>query len=279
MSNQIQITVTKVNGSTQVNPLVLTFPINEIMLVSTTSGCFFNYKGSKYETNSSVGDLVTTGLVQATVLRVNDSILPTALTMAFPASVISISESTLSGASASITFNGTVYHVSETLTDLEGEANEGGATEVVVYQRKTILTDAQIKALPNSFIELVPAPTASQLLILHSAAMKYLLSVGGGYSNVDVDNYIITTYGDWENTASVKAITVNDFVAGNTGRLHILPSLIKIYSGELISEPLSLDQSIGLPLKLAMNNSSGDLTGGDPANTLEVTVFYSIVDL
>ena len=157
-------------------------------------------------------------------------------------------------------------------------AGSSGATEVTVYQLKTTLTDAQIKALPTTPVEVVPAPGAGKMLLLNQVSIVYpASSVMNSYDNIDAGaTYVSVIYGsDYQEEGSGY---VNDI-----GRLFEQPgNIFKV-------KPFNIDGvdwvTIASPVEnqgfflYADNNASNNLTGGDPANTLEVTVFYSIVDL
>ncbi len=151
-------------------------------------------------------------------------------------------------------------------------ANPVISAVVTVYQRKTILTDAQIKALPTTPIELVPAPGAGKTYIFHRALIVSKFT-GGAYTTEDTDPgpFIgMPGAGDIklalsENPDAMWLFTDNS----EEGQADILPSAMRSnYVSEYENKPLILYTQTAI-----------NLTGGNAANTLEVTVFYSIVDL
>lgn len=134
-----------------------------------------------------------------------------------------------------------------------------------VYSLKTILTDAQIKALPTTTIELVPAQEGKLFHVL--GAFCLLDNQNGGYSNWDSLPFRIFT-----GTDNQVLNAVADPIEDTDGPVWYIKfdNEIGIYNNVPIVQG---------PISLKLTNPSGDLTGGDPANTLAVTVFYSIVDL
>lgn len=157
-------------------------------------------------------------------------------------------------------------------------------SQVVIYQRKTILTDAQIKALPTTFIEVVPAAGEGKMVLLHNALIRSN-QTAGVYTNVDTNTNMFIAFSDeaggWQDHASNPFI----FLSASSDRFAILSSPISAYTIAPNSDimPPYIAQSFtnsfnNVGLVLVIDNA-GDLTGGNAANTLEVTVFYSIVDL
>jgi hypothetical protein len=179
-------------------------------------------------------------------------------------------------------FSGTAAELkTQLLTDI---FNGGAASTVTVYQLKTILTDAQIKALPTTGISVVPAPGANKLIVPISAFVlakfgspytvqansSFVLMIGGNYVSSLLDCSALLSSSD-DDTQYGASFIIPWAWYGGSGMW-----ATKVYTqadGTIASrenQPLILkDQEWGVE----------DYTGGDPANTMEVTVFYSIVDL
>lgn len=165
--------------------------------------------------------------------------------------------------------------------------------------KKTItLTDDQIKDVSTPYV-IIPAtenldytgvPTQVPLPI---TVIIKLDNNAAGYSNIDPDARFIIVWGsDW-----------------STDLMEVRAQLLEVQSLAHIYQPLPLvrktlpadpdpdnphlhylnnelssfqmdgglqDNALALVLK---NGSSGDLTGGDPLNSLKVTVFYQPLDL
>lgn len=159
-------------------------------------------------------------------------------------------------------------------------------------QRATVtLTDAQIKALGGgTTYQLVAAPAAGSLIRVITATLSINASAGA-YTNVD------TTYATLQvqNTdgAWLQTVLANDssyttpltratdfFTVADTQTALLSPYLEAIQSGGGSGDwgyavPPILTGTTPTAIELAMdNNGSGDLTGGNAANTLTATVTY-----
>ena len=282
---QLQATITRINSSVQSPNLTMTFPADDVFLrENPDGGCLISYRGAFYYTAASVSDTKATGMIQATVLQIDGSQQFSPFQVAFPSGKVDVqANSAVSGAHSVIVFNDQRYYVSETITDLLSDANAGsGATTVTVYQLKTTLTDAQIKALPTTYVELVPAPGAGKLLVFHRALIVSK-TIGGAYTNVDAQNALVVVYGDWEVEAGtlvpMSQVAANKLGFMTIGTTDDLRASWTTYQQDKLAD-FYMDDLANMPFKLvAGNGSAGDFTGGNAANTLEVTVFYSIVDL
>jgi hypothetical protein len=154
--------------------------------------------------------------------------------------------------------------------------NTGGSSYLVA---SVTLTDAQIKALPTTFIEVVPAPGVGKKILFLWGNMNFYFTAGA-YTTVDA--VIQIAYGEWQAGAS-SYVEDNCFQATNSSatltpflRVYVAPS---IWVGDLFVIPRAFNTVENLPLKVVGYNDSGDYTGGNAANTLEVTVYYVVVDL
>jgi hypothetical protein len=154
-----------------------------------------------------------------------------------------------------------------------------GATEVVVYKRKTVLTDAQIKAAVLAPIELVPAQGAGKGIVFHTAWFhsKVTVSYETG-SNADAE-IVYGPAGGY--TAAYLQTSISALTAGLT-KILVVPQ-IGVVSGGYVTEILSAADveavdNVGLYFA-PWNDEEANFTGGDAGNTLEITVFYSLIDL
>lgn len=157
----------------------------------------------------------------------------------------------------------------------------------------TILTNAQIKALPTTPITLLTAPASGYQNRFHGATLAIDASAGA-YTNVDTalaslniktgagaqlalgpqNNSTLTTPLARLTTflgATDKLVMLNPYSeavqvsgAGSSGYVQpVVSSSLADYEAEAIT--ISLD-----------NNSAGDLTGGNAANTLRVTIYTTL---
>jgi len=158
----------------------------------------------------------------------------------------------------------------------------GGSGGTSVVSRAAVtLTNAQIKALPSTQVELVPAPGVNFAIAVMSMGCR-LNTVAGAYTNVDANGQLIGAYGNWDNdaTASLKTSGILDhagweafWVVGGIS----LPN-VAAYTSVLLAESGALSDVENAPIKLAASNA-GDYTAGNAANTLKVTVFYATFDV
>ena len=145
----------------------------------------------------------------------------------------------------------------------------------IIHQTSIELTDAQIKALPTTAVEILGALGADKAIV--PIFTLWILNNTAAYTNLDATLYLrmkvynpIINYSESDNGA-----------LGSTG--------VAVLEG-LINQTSALG-SIGLwwwgdsnifnaPLQISADNgASGDLTGGDAANTLKITVAYMIFNL
>src|SRR3990172_1029723 len=138
------------------------------------------------------------------------------------------------------------------------------------------LTDAEIKALPSTAFEILPAPGVNKLLWVLSGILKF--SLVSAYTNRHADNAIFLTYDEWFAEASALTTlpngTADDFSS-------LIPAAFVesrvawdsyLRSG-IDSQPSS--DCVNRNIKLFCDNAgSGDFTGGNAANTLKVTIYY-----
>ncbi len=172
-------------------------------------------------------------------------------------------------------------------------AVESGSTGGIV-SRQTSLTNAQIKALPTTGIQVV-APQGAGMVANPIAVFYRFKFSGGAYTNIN------TTYADlriqWQSPAYAYAAgyIVNDnstspglgdisSIFGNaqdrfvaTAPLAGADSGYVVTSGQSIVVQTSGVSNQGLYVGMD-NNGSGNLTGGNAANSLTVTILYAVVD-
>lgn len=154
-------------------------------------------------------------------------------------------------------------------------------SETTVIGIKTVtLTDAQIKALPTTAIELVPAPGAGKVIY---SLLGIWNKVGDAtYGNISADAEISIVY-DGNGDALLGAKQSNSEIGNILGAA----ANISFFSPKVTTDGASIFPVAGQTtanvvnksLKLFAYNTDGDFSGGDAANTLKVTVYYIIVDL
>jgi hypothetical protein len=184
-------------------------------------------------------------------------------------------------------FSGTLEQLKTTLEGIFPKS--GGASVVTYYSLTKELTDAQIKALPTTPVELVPAPGAGKLIVFHSAVVVRN-PLAQAYGNINEYDGIFIGYtgtqrqldaGYWlDGSASVGSLynLFNNQLANKV--IHYDPIGISTQGGYTLPATINLDtEGVNKGLSIMGMTSSGNFTGGDPSNTMEVTVNYTIVDL
>jgi hypothetical protein len=159
-----------------------------------------------------------------------------------------------------------------------------GVQGAFVWNKTVELTDSQIKGLPTqgTWVDLLPAPGAtSWYVVLGWFASKKSGTDpfwDTGYASVSGD-YPASGYGLFYETGEI-ASTFGDFnVFKGTGPyLYAAGSAITVgsFATPQISDGSNL---LNQKLQIGAYNTAGNYTGGNAANILMVTVFYSIISL
>lgn len=164
----------------------------------------------------------------------------------------------------------------------------GGGGSEMIHQATISLTDAQIKALPTTPVEAVPAPGAGKMLIPLSVVV-HVDGVGGAYDNIDLaDGYIALA---WNGAVDAVYLALTDGTLGQvfnllgaaTNCLVIVPpnseySSVYLSTGGPHNTRL-ISEVVNQGLDIYAFNSLGNFTGGDAANSMKVTVLYTIIDV
>jgi len=194
--------------------------------------------------------------------------------------VLADDTNSLTGAEKVLVVQGST--VKETTTQDIADLGGGGS----LLSATVTLTNAQIKALPTTAIEVVANPGATRFIVPISAVL-IANTTAGAYTNINAAAQLSIEY-PLINTKAFALVDNNTF--GQTSNLldggNILVAMLSPFINiNVDTEPCAIfvNNDIGIvdnPLNIVMNNSSdGNLTGGDAANTLKVTVYYIVVDL
>ena len=147
----------------------------------------------------------------------------------------------------------------------------------LLHQATVELTDAQIKALPTTRIEVVPAPGSDKVLVFDSAVL--ISSIVAHYTNMQSMDT------DTAGTLSITASDGDDMIVSALARSGwvLLSSRLAFLPAQMDPTPNTawllgtLDSSGNKGFYLQAYNS-GDFTGGDPANLLRVSITYRILN-
>lgn len=154
--------------------------------------------------------------------------------------------------------------------------------EDVMLSVTVTLTNAQIKALPTTPVQILAAPGASKIIFPMAAWLR--ANWAADYTNIDagaivkllINTEILTTL----NNTVISGVT--QLLAGGgpdgsnvflIGRQHINATNMfgtsGIYDSDAANKPLTIEVT---------NGALGAFTGGHASNTLKITVYYVVVD-
>jgi hypothetical protein len=145
-----------------------------------------------------------------------------------------------------------------------------------------ILTNAQIKALPTTPIEIVAAPGVGKAILADAFIQQ------GGF--MFVFNWV-ANYGNVDSSATVDFTLGNNGPHTNYGATNKVNEILTSWGDSLIWEPSyndvagggvnynSLTDLANKAVFISMTNVAGNLTDGDAGNTIAITILYTVVDL
>lgn len=175
----------------------------------------------------------------------------------------------------------TTFVDADGVTRFRGEVMRGGSSSGAVLQTPPVtLIDAQIRALPTTAVDLVSAVPGALLTVIQ--AVGVLDNTAGVYGNVDSPSGINLLYGAGGDRASANGDWSWLLTDGSQVGAFIFPAsyFSNPAPGVFIGQSDYVSALVGQPLSMqAQNGILGDFTLGDPANTLTVTVLYSVVPI
>jgi hypothetical protein len=152
---------------------------------------------------------------------------------------------------------------------VDGE-DVGETSDIVTVRKKTVtLTDAEIKALPTTFKDVLPAQGATSLIVPMCFVMT-LDSLAGAYGNINSPillEVMGSPSGNLYNPVSLA--TLSGFFNDDQEAQIIQPINTQINGGyDIRNDKLMIRVS---------NGELGNFTGGHANNSATFTTFYSVV--
>lgn len=156
---------------------------------------------------------------------------------------------------------------------------------IQVYQSTpVVLTDAEIKALPtNTFVNIEAAPGAGKMLYFISGIVR-VNTIAGTYSNISAGASAYFRVGN--ETISVRIMEptmgqVNNWLGVDWKSTVFFSPFIQLNTvDEQAAVPEAQDSYENQPIEFALTNQEGgDFTGGNAANTMELSALYTIIDV
>jgi hypothetical protein len=156
-----------------------------------------------------------------------------------------------------------------------------------VHQVAVSLTDAQVKALPTTVIEIIPAQGANTVIRLVNG-VGIVNKSAGAYTNVTAgadgdDASISLTYSSDDNLLASNPTAPSVLVGLNNEvwiiNPYIIPNLFNPVSYLGDPSPGNINNIANEGIFLQAYNSDGDYTGGNAANTLVVSVVYTVLNV
>ena len=162
----------------------------------------------------------------------------------------------------------------------------GGATEQTIYSITKTLTDAQTKAAPVTPVEVLPAPGADKVILPIAA---YLIAHDPDYTGYTNQDATIAAGLRWRDGGGAsdpivyRTLDAGNFFDGNYPRTVVPLFVTHAVTGSVVlPQVLGWDDAPGVNASLEFymtNGAAGALTGGDAANTLDVLVLYTVIDV
>jgi hypothetical protein len=153
--------------------------------------------------------------------------------------------------------------------------------DIIVSSTTVILGDTDLKALPTTPFKILTG--IANKIIKPIYAQLLLDDTAGNYGNLDGTSCKLSLhYGNSNGSNSVASSYINNnwffFFGNSTPTIMVLSAPLQVDNlGNVISSTIDTDFAIGGDIYLFMDNGvSGNLTGGNVANSLKVTIAYTI---
>src|SRR5687767_13459334 len=151
--------------------------------------------------------------------------------------------------------------------------SETPAETTVIGVAKRTLNDAEIKAMPTApYPEIIPAPGAGKMISILKVIAR--LVTAATYTNGANTATMMLLVGDTQTTFA----TLPSFFDGVVDYTTDMPPYFDTPGTSAIYDLTAAFENQPVSAFIS-NGGSGNFTGGNAANTLEITVYYVLVDL
>jgi hypothetical protein len=147
--------------------------------------------------------------------------------------------------------------------------------------RSLVLTDAQIKALPTTPIEIVPAPEIGKLLRFIYGVIA-LDSTAGAYTNLGTaaGYFAYDTVLVFDQASLLFHESERDFLGRAAKSQCSFPPFTSWSAAQAAQVALNSGGDLtNTNIGFTIDSSGGNFTGGNTANTMKVTAFYEIISI
>lgn len=147
-----------------------------------------------------------------------------------------------------------------------------------MYRARKVFTHAEIKDLPITAVELVPARGAGKLIIPIAFALQTRTVVP--YTNIDAGLILSLVYGDHGGSILGQFYRADLALNGTEQRVMRgnLQQSVDLVGGSTFTLQDNNGACLNLPVSLdGYNVAAGSLTAGDAANTMVVTMLYEVI--
>lgn len=163
-------------------------------------------------------------------------------------------------------------------TGLEDDAVE--AEDSAVIKVKTlVLTNAQIKKLPNTLVDIVASPGSNKVLIpLFAVVVANCINGAYTFSGDGVISIVASEGGACFGALQEDIAEAYPLIASGSA-LKVMATIHSQFLSGGDGSELDNFEDQGLSVKLTGVDADADLTDGHADNTLEVSIYYIIKDI
>lgn len=162
-------------------------------------------------------------------------------------------------------------------------------SNIPVWRSQVVIANTAVKALPTTGVEVIPAPGSGKRIILITGIVDSESS--GAYTNIDAAGYAqlkLSGGGLVSNRVANDATTIpacdqlTTFLTAARSICALVPltqiptSVTNSQGNAAVTQGSGDNESVKLHI---VNGASGNLTGGNSANTITVTLFYQVYTL